>query len=151
MKKLIILSTITILFLSCSLNKKPKFIGLGNIKMLESTSKHITFSTDAKFKNPNFIGGSIQTDEIKVYINNNEMASVSTEKFNVPAKKEFTIPLKTKIPTDSILSNKNLSGFLGSLFTNKVKVQFKGDIKYKVWGFSRTYSVDQTEDIKIKY
>ena len=31
---------------------------------------------------------------------------------------------------------KNLSGLLGSLLTKKIKVQYKGDINYKVFGFS---------------
>ncbi|MDG1729071.1 MAG: hypothetical protein P8K68_12815 [Algibacter sp.] len=151
MKKLIILSTICSLFMSCSINEKPQFIAIENIKVLESTSKYITFSADAHFINPNDISGELQTDEIKVFVNNNEMASVSTESFQVPAKKEFSIPLKTNIPTDSIFSNKSIGGLIGSLFSKKVKVQYKGEIKYKVLGFSHYYNIDQTEDVKIKF
>ncbi|SFD29074.1 LEA type 2 family protein [Algibacter pectinivorans] len=151
MKNLIILSTICFLFLNCSVNEKPQFIGLEDIQISESTSKYITFTAEARFINPNDIGGELQTDEIKVFINNNEMATVSTEKFEVPAKNEFSIPLKTKVPTDSIFSDKNLSGLLGSLFSKKVKVQYKGEIKYKVLGFSHYYNVDETEDVKIKF
>jgi len=151
MKKLIILSTICIAFIGCSVNEKPQFIGVENIKVLESTSKHITFTADALFKNPNDIGGELQTDEIKVFVNDNEMASVSAGSFKVPAKKEFTIPLKTKVPTDSIFSNKSIGGLIGSLFSKKVKVQYIGDITYKVLGFSYTYNIDKTEDVKIKF
>ncbi|WP_298498509.1 LEA type 2 family protein [uncultured Algibacter sp.] len=151
MKKLIILSTICIALISCSVNKKPEFIGVENIKVLESTSKYITFTANAKFINPNDIGGELQTDEIKVFVNDNEMASVSTEKFEVPAKKEFSIPLKTNVPTDSLFSNKSLGGLIGSLFSKKVKVQYKGEIKYKVLGFSHYYNIDQTENVKIKF
>ena len=68
----------------------------------------------------------------------------------MPAKKDFTIPLTAKISTDSLYSNNNLGGLLGSLFSKKIKVQYKGDIKYKVFGFSHTYAVDKTEDIKLK-
>ncbi len=150
MRKLIILSTICLAFLSCSVNEKLQFVSIENIKVLESTSKHVTFTADAFFINPNDIGGELQTDEIKVFINDNEMASVSTESFKVPAKKEFSIPLKTNVPTDSLFSNKSISGLIGSLFSKKVKVQYKGDIKYKVLGFSYTYSIDKTEDVKIK-
>ncbi|WP_298551754.1 LEA type 2 family protein [uncultured Algibacter sp.] len=151
MGKLIILSTICLAFLSCSVNEKPQFIGLENIKVLESTSKYITFTAEAKFINPNDIGGELQTDEIKVFVNDNEMASVSTESFEVPAKKEFSVPLKTNVPTDSIFSNKSIGGLIGSLFSKKVKVQYKGDIKYRVLGFSSTYEINQTEDVKIKF
>jgi hypothetical protein len=131
-------------------NKKPEFIGVENIKVLESTSKYITITAEALFINPNDVGGEIQTDEIKIFVNENEMSTVSTELFEVPAKKEFSIPLKANIPTDSLFSNKSIGGLIGSLFSKKIKVQYKGDIKYKVFGFSSTYAVDKTEDIKIK-
>jgi len=151
MKKLIILSTICIAFISCSVNEKPQFIGVENIKVLESTSKYVAFTADALFKNPNDIGGELQTDEIKLFVNDNEMASVSTESFKVPAKKEFTITLKTKVPTDSVFSNKSIVGLIGSLFSKKVKVQYIGDITYRALGFSYTYNIDKTEDVKIKF
>ena len=151
MKKLIILSTICIAFISCSVNEKPQFIGVENIKVLESTSKYVAFTADALFKNPNDIGGELQTDEIKLFVNDNEMASVSTESFKVPAKKEFTIPLKTKVPTDSLFSNKSIVGLIGSLFSKKVKVKYIGDITYRALGFSYTYNIDKTEDVKIKF
>lgn len=151
MKKLIILSTICLTLFGCSVNEKPQFIGVKNIKVLESTSKYVTFTADALFINPNDIGGELQTDEIKVFVNDNEMASVSTESFEVPAKKEFSIPLKTNIPTDSIFSNKSIGGLIGSLFSKKVKVQYIGEIKYKVLGFSHYYNIDQTENVKIKF
>jgi hypothetical protein len=150
MKRLIILSTICLMLFSCTVTEKPQFVGVENIKVLESTSKYITLTADALFINPNDIGGKLKTDEIKVFVNDNEMATVSTESFDVPAKKEFSIPLKTNVPTDSLFSNKSLGGLLGSLFSKKLKVQYKGDIKYTIFGFSHTYSIDKTEDVKIK-
>lgn len=151
MKKLIILSTICIALISCSVNEKPQFIGLENIEVLESNSKYVTFTADALFLNPNDIGGELQTDDIKVFVNDNELASISTESFKVPAKKEFSIPLKTNILTDSLFSNKSIGGLIGSLFSKKIKVQYKGAIKYRAFGFSYIYNIDQTEDVKIKF
>jgi hypothetical protein len=151
MKKLIILSTLCLLFFNCTINEKPQFIGLENIKVLESTSKFVIITADAMFINPNDIGGDLKTDDIKVFVNDNEMATISSESFKVPAKKEFSIPIKTKVPTDSLFSNKNLSGLIGSLFSKKVKVHYKGSIKYSSFGFYYTYIVDETDDIKIKY
>ena len=151
MKKLIILSTICIALISCSVNEKPQFIGLENIEVLESNSKYVTFTADALFLNPNDIGGELQTDDIKVFVNDNELASISTESFKVPAKKEFSIPLKTNILTDSLFSNKSIGGLIGSLFSKTIKVQYKGAIKYRAFGFSYIYNIDQTEDVKIKF
>ncbi|MFB9057895.1 LEA type 2 family protein [Mariniflexile ostreae] len=151
MKRLIILSTICTVLLGCSITESPQFIGIENIKVLTSTSKHITFTADALFKNPNAIEGTLKTDAIKVFVNDNEVATVSSERFNVPAKKDFSIPLKTNVPTDSLYSNKNLSGLLGSIFSKKIKIQYKGDIKYTVFGFSHTYSINKTENVNIKF
>ncbi|MDO6597169.1 LEA type 2 family protein [Oceanihabitans sp. 2_MG-2023] len=151
MKNLIILLTVILTFLSCSVKEKPEFLRVDNIKVDDSNSKYITLTADAYFMNPNDISGELKTDEIKVFVNNNQMATVKTESFKVPARKEFSIPLEANVPTDSLLSNKSLSGLLGSLLSQKMKVQYKGQIKYKVLGFSHTYDVDKTENIKIKF
>ncbi|MBQ0786599.1 MAG: LEA type 2 family protein [Oceanihabitans sp.] len=151
MKKFIILLTATLTILSCSVKEKPEFLRVDNIKVDDSNSKFITLTADAYFLNKNDISGELKTDEIKVFVNNNQMATVTTESFKVPAKKEFSIPLKANVPTDSIFSDKSLSGLLGSLLSQKMKVQYKGQIKYKVLGFSHTYDVDKTENVKIKF
>ena len=150
MKKVIILSTIILTIFSCKVKEKPEFLRLENIKVLESTAEYVTLTADAFFLNPNDIGGELKSDGIKVFINDNEMATVSSESFKVPAKKEFSIPLKANIPADSIFSGKNIGGLIGSLFSQKLKVQYKGDIKYKALGFTYTYEIDKTEDVKIK-
>ena len=150
MKKIIILSTILITFFSCSVKEKPEFLRVDNIKVLESTSKYLVLTADAFFLNPNDIGGDLKSDGIKVFVNDNEMATVSSESFKVPANKEFSIPLKASIPADSIFSNKNIGGLIGSLISKNLKVQYKGDIKYKALGFTYTYEVDKTENVKIK-
>jgi len=136
--------------ISCTVNEAPEFIGIKNIKVVESSKTFITIKGDGLFKNPNDIGGKLQADEIIVYVNGNEMATVTSDSFNVPAKEEFTIPLKVNIPTDSIFSNKNVGGLIGSLFSQKIEVKYQGKIKYKVFGFSHSYTVDETENIKIK-
>ncbi|QXP58229.1 LEA type 2 family protein [Olleya sp. HaHaR_3_96] len=150
MKKTLILLTILTCFFNCKVTEKPQFIKVENIKVLESTSRFITVTADAFFLNPNSIGGQLKTDGIKVIVNNNELASVTSQNFKVPARKEFSIPLQAQIPTDSLLSNKNLSSLLGSFLSKKMTVQYLGEIKYKVLGFSHTYQVDRTEDVKIK-
>lgn len=150
MKNTLILLTILLTFLSCKVRETPEFIKVENIKVTESSPRFITITADAFFLNPNDIGGQLETDGIKVLVNDNELTSVTAESFKVPAKKEFSIPLKASIPTDSLLSNKNLSSLLGSFINKKMKVQYIGDIKYKILGFSHKYHIDRTEDVKIK-
>lgn len=149
MRKFIILSTLILTLVNCSVKEKPIFLRVENIKVLESTSTHLMLSADAFFLNPNDIGGELRSDGIKVFVNDNEMAHVSSESFQVPAKKEFSIPLKASIPVDSLFSDKNLGGLIGSLFSKNLKVQYKGDIKYKALGITYTYDIDETESVKI--
>ena len=80
LKRLIILSTIMMVFLSCAVKEKPEFIKVENIKVLESTSTYVTLTADALFLNPNDIGGELKTDGIKVLVNDNEMARCPCEK-----------------------------------------------------------------------
>lgn len=150
MKKFIMLSTIIVTFFSCTVNEKPEFLRVENIAVIESNSEYIILSADAFFTNPNDIGGTLKSEGIKVFINDTKMATISSEAFKVPAKKEFSIPLQTKIPSKKIFNLNNLGSFINSLLNKKVKVQYKGDIKYKVFGFSHIYSIDKTEEVKIK-
>ena len=150
-KKIIGLLAFTWFIISCTVKEPPEFLGVQNIKVLEATKTYVTISGEGLFKNPNDIGGELKADGIIVYVNGNEMATVSSESFKVPAKEQFTIPLEVNIPTDSIFSNKSLGGLLGSLFSKKMEVKYQGKINYKVLGFSHFYDVDETEEVKIKF
>tara|TARA_R110002049_G_scaffold45022_2_gene131599 strand:- start:15968 stop:16399 length:432 start_codon:yes stop_codon:yes gene_type:complete len=143
-----------LLITSCSVQKEPIFIKVDNVKVISFASDTIKLKADAFFENPNDVGGKISTDEIKILINEKEVAQVFSEEFKVPARQEFSIPLIAHIPTKNILnSNKNgvLGGLLNSLLTNKVNVRIKGNLEYVVFGFKREFLVDKTQEIKFKF
>ncbi len=149
-KRTLFILAICSLVFNCTVKEKPQFIGIDNIKILDSNIENITISADAEFTNPNDVGGTLQTDALKIFVNDKEVATFSSKEFKVPYKDKFTIPLTVSVATDSIVNQSNLSGLLGSLLSKKLKVQYKGDIKYKILGYSSTYSIDKTEDVKIK-
>lgn len=99
------------------------------------------------------MGGTLLTDEIKVFVDSTYVATVSSKAFKVPPRDEFTIPLVVKIPT-SKLFEEGKGGLLGTIIkqvlNNKVVVNFKGDITYKLAGFSFDYPIDHSEEITIK-
>ncbi len=150
MKRLIILSTILLAFFNCSVNEKPEFVGVENIKIKESTPEFIIFTADALFSNPNIVGGELETQDIKVFVNDHETATLTNEKFQVPANKAFSMPLTAHVPIESVFGDANLSGLIGSLLSKKIKVQYKGAINYKVLGYTATYALDKTEEIDIQ-
>jgi hypothetical protein len=119
MKRVIILSTILFGFLNCSANEKPEFLGVEKIEILESTPEYIILTANTLFKNPNAIGGKLQINSIKVFVNDSEMASVSSKNFEIPAKKDFSIPLTAHEPVDNIFGDENLSSLISCLLTKK--------------------------------
>ena len=154
MKRIAYFVTIILIITSCSVKKKPIFLKVDDVKLISLRADTLHLGANAYFENPNDIGGKISTDEIKVLVNGTQLAQVSSEEFKVPANKEFSIPLKVVIPTKKVFeNNKNgiLGGLLSSLLNQNLKVQFKGDLKYKVLGFSKVYPIDKTEEIKIKF
>ncbi len=151
MKKLLYFTLLIFLISSCSVNEQPVFVKVDNVKVSSFSGDTIRLKAEAFFTNPNDVGGKISTDEIKVIVNGAEVAQVSSEEFKVPAREEFIVPLVVVIPAKKVFgNNKNgiLGGLLNSLLKKSIKVQFKGDIKYNVLGFSSVYPVDEIQEIK---
>jgi LEA14-like dessication related protein len=154
MRKLILLLTVTTSILSCTVKEKPIFKGIEHIEVVDSNSKAITLKATALFENPNDVGGNLKSDAISIYVNDIKLATLSSESFDVPARKEFTIPLKVAISTDSILKMRGtdaISFLINSLLQKKIKVQYKGELIYKTFGFSYSYPIDETEMVKLDY
>jgi len=152
MKKVTYFFAFIFLISSCAINKKPVFIKVDHIKVVKMNANEVALEADAFFKNPNDIGGKIATDSINVFINGAKVARVSSKEFKVPARKEFSIPMVVKIPTKRIFeNNKNgiIGGIINSILNKLIKVQFKGELRYKVMGFSKVYPIDKTEEIKL--
>lgn len=153
MKKVFYFIIFCLLISACSIQKKPIFLKVDEIQVVSVSSSYINLKASAFFENQNDLGGTISTDEINVFLNGTELAKITSKPFKVPARKQFSIPLEVQIPTKKILeSNKNdfLGGLLNSVLNKSVKIQFKGNLTYKVLGFSKVYPIDKTQDLKIK-
>jgi len=153
MKKFVILLTIALIIVSCSVSEKPQFINVENVHVVRADMDSVILTADANFHNPNDISGTLASDDLMVLINDIEMAKVTSIPFKVPANKDFTIPLTVSMETKKVLEEQGgslLGGILNTIMQKKLKVQYKGNIKYKVLGFSHSYPVDKTEEIKIK-
>lgn len=151
MKNSLYFTVLIFIISSCAVHKQPIFIKIDTLKISSFSRDTIRLKATAFFENPNNIGGKISTDEIKVIVNGTEVAQVFSEEFKVPAKKEFSIPLTVIIPANKVFkNNKNgiLGGLLNSFLKKSIEVQFKGDLKYKVFGFSSTYPLDIIQEIK---
>ena len=153
MRNLVLFTVVFFVLFGCSISKKPVFLKVDDVQLVSLQSDTIRLKANAYFQNPNDIGGKISTDQIIVIVNGAELAQVSSEEFKVPSRKDFTIPLSVVIPAKRVFeNNKNgiLGGLINTLLNKTIKVQFKGDLKYKVLGFSKVYPVDKTQEIKIR-
>ena len=99
MKRVVYFLVLFFLITSCSVQKEPVFIKVDNVKILSFASDTIKLQANAFFENPNDVSGKISTDEIKIFVNETEVAQVFSEEFKVPARNEFSIPLIAHIPT----------------------------------------------------
>jgi hypothetical protein len=151
-KKFTILLLI-LLTTSCAIKKKPEFIKINGIELVEANSRTLTLKAEALFNNPNVVGGRLNTEGVNVFVNDMLMGIVSAEEFKVPAKNSFKVPLQIKINTKDLLRkdpNGFLSGLLNSVLNKNLKVTYKGVIQFKALGFSYKYPIDKTETVKIK-
>jgi hypothetical protein len=151
MKKLVYFSVLFLLISSCSVNKKPIFVRVDNLEVVSLGSDTIRLKAVAFFKNPNDVGGSISSEGIRIVLNGAEIANVSSEEFEVPAREDFEIPLNVVIPAKKVIENgksAGVGGLMNSILNRSIKVQFKGDLTYKVFGFSNVFPIDKTEEIK---
>lgn len=152
MKKLIIIPLL-LLFVSCAVKEKPLFVKVDNMQVISSSLDSIVLTADAYFLNQNDVGGSLESKNIDVIIDGIPVAKMSSKVFEVPAREEFTIPLKVVVPTKEVFEkNKGglLGGILNSLVNKKMNVQYKGTITYTKFGFSYDYEVDRSQEVKIK-
>lgn len=153
MKKAFSVLIICVLCFGCEFTEKPEFIKVDNIGVYKVSKDTISLKADAIFNNGNDLGGILHSDEIKVFIDSVYIAKVSSKAFKVPPKNQFTIPLMVDFPT-SMLIEESKGGLLGTIIkqmlNNKVVINFKGDLTYKLAGFSFDYPIDHSQEIIIK-
>ena len=154
MKKTFYFIALFLLIYSCTVNKEPIFIKIDNIGVISYAADTIKLKAMAFFKNPNDVGGTIATDNLKVLVNDTEVAQLFSDDFKVPAKNEFLVPLLANIPTKNLLnSDKNglLGGLINSLLSKKITLTIQGELVYSFLGFQKDFLVDKTQEITIKY
>ena len=152
MKNRLYFLVLFLLMSSCAVKKKPIFIKVDDVKIVSVTMDTIRLKAAAFFENPNGVGGTISSDKIQIIVKGTSIASVYVDEFKVAARASFSVPLMAVIPTKKFFQN-NKNGILGGLinsFLNKsIKLRFKGNLKYKVFGFSNTYPIDKVQEIKL--
>ncbi|WP_299220686.1 hypothetical protein [uncultured Aquimarina sp.] len=152
MKKLLLLSTIFAVITSCSVSKKPEFKYVANIDVKNISMRNVTIKADAVFNNPNNLNGKLSVDDIHVFVDNIDVGTISSQEFDVPSKKEFTIPLEGTFSLSKIYKE-NKNNLLGSVLkmaqTDSLLIHYKGNIRYHLGNFSYPYKIDKEQKISL--
>ena len=128
--------------------KAPEFKGITGINLKKNTQGNLVLVANAKYHNPNLLGGKFQVKDIKVFVNDKYMANLNTDTYKVPTKKDFTVPLEVDFDT-KYLKKDNLLDALNAALNNKLKVQYKGKIFYVSHGLNIPYTIDYTQEVKL--
>ncbi|MDH7448255.1 hypothetical protein [Aquimarina sp. 2201CG14-23] len=153
MKKLLLLSTILVFIVSCSVSKKPEFKHIANIEVKNVSMRNVTLIADAVFNNPNSLKGTLSVDDIHVFVDNIDVGMISSQEFDVPAQGTFTIPLEGTFSLSKIYKE-NKNNLLGSVLkmvqTDSLLIQYKGNIRYHLGSFSYPYKIDKEQKVSLK-
>lgn len=147
-----LLGLVSLFVISCTVNESPEFVQISNVSVENYSNETITVTSDLVFLNPNSVGGILQVNNVKVWVNNTDLGNVNSADFKVPSKKEFTVPVIFEIPYNRIFKDKKniVLNVLQSFQTKSIEVSYKGNITYKLGVFAYDYPVDYTEIIDLK-
>ena len=147
-KKILILLLAVLLSNACDMVKAPEFVGVESINLKQNAKGKMVLVANAKYHNPNLLGGKFKINDVKVFINDKFFANLNAETYNVPAKEDFTVPLEVDFDK-RYFKKDNLLDALNSALKNKLNVQYKGKIYYVSSGLNVPYTIDYTQEVKL--
>ncbi len=153
MRKFLLLSTIFILITGCSFSKKPTFKYVDTIEVKKVSLRNITLNANVIFNNPNHLKGKLSIEDMHIFVDKIDVATIGAQEFDVPPESEFAIPLEGIFSLSKIhKENKDnlLSGILKVVQTDSLEIQFKGIIRYHLGSFSYPYTIDKQQKIRVR-
>ena len=152
MKKIILLFVLSVILGSCKVTEKPEFIKVNSVEIIDTSLSNFTILAKLQFKNKNSIGGTLQANNIHVFIDSIDVATINSELFDVPKKSEFELPLEATIPFSKVYENNKkglLNNILNIVSSKKINILYKGEVKYKLGAFSYDYPLSYSQEIEI--
>lgn len=153
MRLSILLISFLIIFTSCTVTEKPEFIKVNSVQIVETTVKDFTIEAKILFFNKNSIGGTLQANDVHIFIDSLDVAILQSEPFKVPKKDQFEVPFRATLSFKKVFDDhkQNLLGnIMNMILRKKVLVQYKGEITYKSGVFSYDYPLDYQQNMSIQ-
>jgi hypothetical protein len=142
-----------LLLFACTVSEKPEFIAVKSVKVINANAREFTLKTKLSFFNKNSVGGTLQANDIHIFIDSIDVATLQSDKFDVPKKDEFDISLAVGIPYRKIFKDNKqslLSNIMNVITSKKVLVEYKGNIRYELGAFHYDYPLNYSQNIKIQ-
>ncbi len=156
---ILILLSFMLLCVSCDSDdtkiKNLELKGLKNVKFQDiklPPKMSFILSADFQLFNPNVIGVNVQKMEFDVFVEGKKASHiVQDEKVKIPAKSEFTVPLKFKVPLEEKKLFKNIKNvFSGAWKKQGIHIQTKGHIYVNALGKPIGIPFDYEEEYRIE-
>jgi len=152
LKKILFILFTSVLLISCKFDETPEFVRVSSLNITDYSPESLTLSSDLVFKNPNHVGGILQADDIKVFINNIDMGTLSSPDFIVPKLNDFSVPIEFEFSYKDIFKDPEnlLENILNASIEKKLEVRYVGNLTYKLNVFTYDYPLDYSQEISLK-
>lgn len=144
---LLLFLTLSVVFSGCG-PKEP--IVLRQIKdvVVDATTDPL-LKAKAIFYNPNATRGRLREIKVDIYVNGKKAGEIDQHLgMQIPAKKEFTVPLEVKLALKEFGVLDTIFSMLGG---KKFDVQYKGVLKLSYHGVPIRVPVDYKDEIRLKF
>jgi len=142
----------TLLF-SCTFTEQPVFLKIKNVRVEKANLSKIIINADALFENLNDIGGNLELNKLEVFANGIKVSKISTKKFKVPIKDNFSIPIKISFSPKQVFDD-HKKGFPANIFKSvknkNITVLYKDVITYSLGDFSYDYNINYSQKVALK-
>ncbi len=147
MKIVFFIFLIIILTSSCKI-KEVEISKLSNFRLVNIGENKANIEFTVPVKNQNSFGFTISDINLDITLNNNKIGKVKrVNKIKIPAKSNQSYIVTMEIEIDKTVSS--IPSLVASLMVNRIGIKTKGYVKVKKFIFSKKFSIDQHETIKL--
>jgi len=153
MRITLLLLFISLTFTSCKVTEMPEFKEVKNLKIIDTSIQNFTLQADILFSNPNNIGGTLQANDIHIFVDDIDVATIESDEFKVQKKNEFTMPLKTIIPFEKVFNDNKqtlLNNIMNVITKKNVTIRYAGKIRYSLGLFHYDYPLSYKQELSLR-
>ncbi len=145
-------ASITFWYLSNRI-QSPEFVKIANIQLSDFENNVATCHADVVLLNPNKFKAKLIYTDISVFSNDLKVANISqTSVSEIPAHKEFSLPLSCKINLINSIGSQGLSGIIEKALSSekKLPLNFEGHCRVVINGNAYKIPISFQETIVFK-